>query len=105
MNIIQSRLTSGDSGAGDYTGLKADGSRFNIDVNGDLILDSGGHTVNMIFVTRDSSERKADGGKTTEAFPCCRTKSCKHSHYRYGWYILSMLIQRPAKQQVIPRMN
>lgn len=58
MRKIQSRLIDGDSGSGDYTGIRADGSRFNIDVNGDLILDSGGHIVNMIFVTRDSSERK-----------------------------------------------
>jgi PAS domain S-box-containing protein len=42
MSKIQSRLIDGDSGSGDYTGIKADGSRFNIDVNGDLILDSGG---------------------------------------------------------------
>jgi PAS domain S-box-containing protein len=55
---IQSRINNGDSGSGDYTGIRADGSRFDIDVNGDLILDSGGHTVNLIFVTRDSSERK-----------------------------------------------
>ncbi|MBK7710072.1 MAG: PAS domain S-box protein [Bacteroidales bacterium] len=55
---IKGRLVKKYPGSGEYVGKKADGSRFPIEVNGDSIFDTGGNIVNMIFVTRDISERK-----------------------------------------------
>lgn len=46
------------SGAADYTGIKSDGTRFDIEVNAQFIKDAEGNTLNLVFVTRDISERK-----------------------------------------------
>ena len=45
-------------GAEEYTAVKADGTHFEIEVNGDFILNENGEPINMLFVTRDISERK-----------------------------------------------
>ncbi len=45
-------------GATEYKGIRADGSIFDIEVNGQFIRDAEGNPVSMIFVTRDISERK-----------------------------------------------
>lgn len=46
------------SGAEEYTAIKADGTHFEIEVNGDFIRNEKGEPVNILFVTRDISERK-----------------------------------------------
>lgn len=46
------------SGAEEYIGLKADGTSFDIEVNGDFIRDENGQPINMIFVIREISDRK-----------------------------------------------
>jgi PAS domain S-box-containing protein len=46
------------NGSAEYTGIKADGIKFDIEVNGEFIRDAEGQPVNMIFVTRDISSRK-----------------------------------------------
>ena len=46
------------TGAEEYVGIKADGTKFEIEVNGEFIRDKNGQPVNMIFVTRDISLRK-----------------------------------------------
>lgn len=52
--MLEGQLT----GAGEYIGLKQDGSRFDIEVNGEFIRDENGQPVQMIFVTRDITRRK-----------------------------------------------
>ena len=46
------------TGAAEYTALRADGSKFDIEVNGEFLRDENGQLVQMIFVTRDISDRK-----------------------------------------------
>lgn len=46
------------SEAEEYVGVKSDGSRFHLEVNGDLIRDPEGNPLKMIFITRDISVRK-----------------------------------------------
>ena len=43
---------------GEYTAVKADGTRFKIEVNGLAIKDNDGNPFQMIFITRDISGRK-----------------------------------------------
>ncbi|MFN8239738.1 MAG: PAS domain S-box protein [Bacteroidales bacterium] len=43
---------------GEYIGLKADGTRFDIEVNGEIVRDSSGNPLNLIFITRDITQRK-----------------------------------------------
>ncbi len=45
-------------GAEDYTGVRADGSNFDIEVNGEFIKDAEGQPTGLIFITRDITERK-----------------------------------------------
>jgi len=44
--------------AEEYTGIRSDGTLFNIEVNAEFIRDPKGNPINMLFVTRDISERK-----------------------------------------------
>ena len=46
-------------GAEDYKGVKKDGTLFDMSVNGEFIRDENGHPINLIFITRDITERKA----------------------------------------------
>lgn len=46
------------TGAEEYVGIKSDGSRFHIEINGDLIRDMEGNPQKIILITRDISERK-----------------------------------------------
>ena len=53
------KMLSGQlSGAAEYTGVRADGSKFDIEVNGEFLRDETGQPVEMIFVTRDITDRK-----------------------------------------------
>lgn len=54
MNMFQNILF----GADEYTGVKSDGTRFDIEVNGEFIRDTEGTPTSFIFVTRDISDRK-----------------------------------------------
>lgn len=54
------------TGAEEYVGIKANGMKFDIEVNGDFIRDKNGNPVNMIFVTRDISQRKQSEEKLRE---------------------------------------
>ncbi|MEI6823167.1 MAG: PAS domain S-box protein [Bacteroidota bacterium] len=45
-------------GAEDYKGVKKNGSTIDINVNGDFIKDENGQPINMVFVTRDITEKK-----------------------------------------------
>jgi PAS domain S-box-containing protein len=47
------------SGSTEYVGLKADGSTFDMDVNGEFIRDADGSPTSMIFIARDISDRKS----------------------------------------------
>ncbi len=58
MDRIGRRMIDGFQGQDEYKGVKAGGERFDIDVNGDVIRDSGGNSIYMIFVTRDITARK-----------------------------------------------
>ena len=53
-NMLQGNLL----GAAEYRGLKTDGTIFDIEVNGEFIRSEEGKPVNMLFVTRDISDRK-----------------------------------------------
>ncbi len=46
------------SGPGEYRGLRADGSAFEIEVNGEFIRGADGQPASMIFVVRDITARK-----------------------------------------------
>lgn len=46
------------AGAAEYLGIRHDGSRFEIEVNGEIIRDDSGQPSQFIFVTRDISSRK-----------------------------------------------
>jgi len=53
------KMLSGQlSGAAEYTAVRADGSKFDIEVNGEFLRDENGQPVQMIFVTRDITDRK-----------------------------------------------
>ena len=68
------KMFAGDlPGSVEYTGIKADGTQFDIDVNGELILDQEGKPVYMIFVTRDISQRKTDEEKLLKSESRYRT--------------------------------
>ncbi|MFZ4572532.1 MAG: ABC transporter substrate-binding protein [Bacteroidales bacterium] len=45
-------------GPGKYQGLRANGTIFDIEVNGEFIRNAGGQPLQMIFVVRDISDRK-----------------------------------------------
>jgi PAS domain S-box-containing protein len=45
-------------GLGEYHGLLANGTIFNIEVNGEFIRDAGGQPMQMIFVVREIGDRK-----------------------------------------------
>ena len=53
-------------GPDEYRGLRADGSTFDIEVNGEFIRDAGGQAVSIVFVIRDITERK-QAEKTLQA--------------------------------------
>ncbi len=46
------------TGPGEYIGVRKDGSRFEIETNGEFIRDSNGNPVKIVFIVRDISERK-----------------------------------------------
>ncbi len=46
------------TGAADYIAVRKDGSKFDIEVNGEFIRDENGQPVQMIYVTRDITDRK-----------------------------------------------
>lgn len=45
-------------GSTEYIGVKSDGTRFDMDVNGEFIRDPEGNPTSMVFIARDISERK-----------------------------------------------
>lgn len=47
------------TGAEEYKAIKADGTIFDVEVNGDFIRDDKGNPLYLIFITRDITERKA----------------------------------------------
>jgi PAS domain S-box-containing protein len=47
-----------DQPPGEYMGLRSDGSTFNLEVNGDFIRDEEGRPIKIVFILRDTSERK-----------------------------------------------
>ena len=55
INAMKEEAFSGDS---EYTGIRADGSTFDMEVNGEFIRDAAGHPTSMVFTVRDVSERK-----------------------------------------------
>lgn len=45
-------------GAAEYRVLRADGSQFNAEINGDFIRDAAGEPTGIVFIVRDVTERK-----------------------------------------------
>ncbi|KDR95961.1 PAS domain S-box-containing protein/diguanylate cyclase (GGDEF) domain-containing protein [Peptoclostridium litorale DSM 5388] len=58
LKSIQNLLCEKSIVTKEYTGVKCDGSRVNLDINMNLIKNAGGRIVKMLFFIRDSSERK-----------------------------------------------
>lgn len=58
LNNIQSMFNDSFLGAEEYRAIKSDGSTFYIEVNGDFIKNENGQPENIIFVTRDLTNRK-----------------------------------------------
>jgi PAS domain S-box-containing protein len=54
---IRDMFASDFKGATEYRGKKSDGTSFNIEVNGQFILNEKGEPENMIFLTRDITKR------------------------------------------------
>ncbi|MEI7501558.1 MAG: PAS domain S-box protein, partial [Bacteroidota bacterium] len=54
------KLLTGEKGnkVTEYLAVKKDNSRFYVDINSTLLLDSNGHPENILFVERDITERK-----------------------------------------------
>lgn len=48
----------GLDGTEEFLGLRADGSSFDIEINGDFIRNEAGQPIKMIFIVRDISQRK-----------------------------------------------
>ncbi len=46
------------TGPDEYRALRADGSTFDIEVNGEFIRDAGGQSAGMVFIVRDISRRR-----------------------------------------------
>jgi len=55
------------SGPSQYIAIRADGSRFNVEANGEIIRNHNGEPANMIFVVRDITERKEAEKKLTKS--------------------------------------
>ena len=55
---IKQMIQEGALGTEEYTAIKADGTRFPIEVNGEFIYDGHGNKVKMVFITRDITQRK-----------------------------------------------
>ncbi len=64
---IQQMFANTFTGATEYRGIKADGSIFLIEVNGEFIRNLDGLPQKMIFVSRDISERKAIEAKVRKS--------------------------------------
>ncbi len=58
INGLEAMFKNEFYGAEEYFGIKADGSKFDVEVNGEFIRNSEGRPINMVFVTRDISQRK-----------------------------------------------
>lgn len=58
MAEIGKMLSGNISGAAEYTALRTDGTKFDVEVNGEFIRNELGQPVQMIFVTRDITARK-----------------------------------------------
>ena len=56
-NLI-SIFQGSQSGANDYLGLRSDGSTFNVEVKGNLLMDNEGNPDKVVYVIRDITERK-----------------------------------------------
>jgi PAS domain S-box-containing protein len=53
------KMFEGDfSGSDEYKGIRSDGSKINIEVNGDFIRNTESEPIKMVFVARDISDRK-----------------------------------------------
>ncbi|MEI6276842.1 MAG: PAS domain S-box protein [Prolixibacteraceae bacterium] len=61
------------TGATEYVGLKADGSTFDMEVNGEFIRDPAGVPTSMIFIARDISGRKSAEKKLLKSEETYRT--------------------------------
>jgi PAS domain S-box-containing protein len=46
------------TGPGEYRGLRPDGNTFNMEVNGEFIRDTDGQPTRMVFIVRNTNERK-----------------------------------------------
>jgi len=57
-NAIKAMVDEDFSGDSNYTGIRADGSTFDMEVNGEFIRDAGGNPISMVFTVRDITERK-----------------------------------------------
>ena len=57
-NAISLMFAGTYTGATEYKGVKADGSFFDIEVNGEFIKDDVGKPISMVFIVRDISDRK-----------------------------------------------
>ncbi|MEI6681630.1 MAG: PAS domain S-box protein [Bacteroidota bacterium] len=57
-------------GADEYKGIRADGATFDVEVKGEFIRDAEGNRVNMIFVTRDISQRKSAEERLRQSEEC-----------------------------------
>lgn len=59
LKSLQNLVCGRPVGIKEYTGIKCDGSRVNLDINMNLIKNARGRVAKMLFFIRDSSERKA----------------------------------------------
>ena len=57
-NSIQQMLEGIFTGSTEYLGIKKDGMRFAVELNGEFIYNANGKPVSMVFIARDISDRK-----------------------------------------------
>jgi len=58
MGNISHVLSGATTGPVEYTGIRKDGSTFDIEVNGGFVLGEDGRPIKMVFIIRDITERK-----------------------------------------------
>ena len=89
---LQLMLQNSFSGVGDYRAIRADGSSFDIETNGQIIRNAEEQPTSMVFVIRDITERKQAGNTCLIAMG---EVVCAIAHqWRQPLATLGMIVQR-----------